>query len=44
MRRIFGVGLILFGVAGLFLPFIPGIALIILGILLLAGKSKKKKK
>jgi uncharacterized protein YqgC (DUF456 family) len=32
------------GIAGLFLPFIPGIALIVVGILLLAIKKKKKKK
>ena len=38
-KQILGILLIIFGIAGLFLPFIQGIALIIAGTILLGNKQ-----
>ena len=38
-----GIVLIVFGIAGLFLPFLQGIFLIILGLFLIGGKPLLKK-
>jgi hypothetical protein len=39
IRRVLGVFFLIVGIAGLFLPILQGILLLIIGILLLAGES-----
>ncbi len=42
-KKILGVLLIITGVIGLFLPFLQGIAMILLGVFLLGGKPAVRK-
>ncbi len=42
LRMVAGVTLIIFGIAGLFLPFLQGILMIGAGVALLGGGSLKK--
>jgi len=42
LRKITGIVIIIAGIAGFFLPIIPGILLIILGIALFSNKSIKR--
>ncbi len=39
LKRIFGIFLIIIGIAGLFLPLVPGILLIVVGLLLLKSRA-----
>lgn len=43
VKKILGVILIIVGIAGLFLPFLQGIALILGGVFLIGGKPAVKK-